>query len=277
MLTTVANALKDAPQLEAVTIDGDFVDADPAALTAFADRLAALPNLQNLTIRCSLNQATVSLLLNGLSRCQRLTQVTLNLDESLLSQAIATIQQIRSMTTLVVVRNESRADNSICIGYKTQTQKALAELIQNHPSLNVLVLRGFDFVSPVGDRECIDSYIAFMNALRQNQTLEALELDQTRIAGTGLSEALARNGHLKRLWVTDRCTMDLVAVAALLHRLHENQTLQQLRLSMPCRVGQDELNLAAQLLRSWPAGRIPHFTMEYHQSLRPLFDLLPRR
>ncbi|MCE5316755.1 MAG: hypothetical protein LLG04_05250 [Parachlamydia sp.] len=279
MLTTVADALKKAPQLADVTIDGDLRDADPAALTAFIDNLAALPNLQNLTIRCSLNQATVPLLRSGLSLCQRLTQVTLNVDESQQSQAIEAIRRIRSMTSLEVIRNESGADNRTCIGYKTQTQKALAALLQNHPSLHVLVLRGFDFVLPAGDRECKDSYKDFMNALQQNWTLEGLELDQTQIGGSeaeGLSKALGGNAHLKRLFLTDRCTMDVLAVAALLHRLYENQILQQLRLSVHCSVSQNDLNLVAPLLRSWPAGRPPHFNIEYHQGLKPLIDLLPK-
>lgn len=278
-LTAVMNALKNAPQLEIVVLDGNLRDADPVALKAFSDSLAALPNLKDLTIQCLLNIATVPPLLNGLSRCQRLEQVTVNIHEVLRSHALEAIQHIQSLKSLVVTKSGD-ADYRTGLICQTQTLNILANMLQNHPALNTLVLREFIFNLPAGDQDCQNSYKAYVNALQNNQRLEKLEVDQTELAATEaqrLSQALAANRALKQLMITNRCVMGPIAIASLLSKLHANQTLQQLRLCVPYNIEQDELNQAAPLLRNWPAGRPPHFQLEFHNGLKPLIDLLPKR
>lgn len=273
-LSEVTNALRNAPQLEIVTIDGDLVDADPAALEAFANSLAALPNLKDLSIKCLLQKPKLPHMLNGLSRCQRLEQVTLDINEVLLPQAILAVQQIRPLTSLVVNRNNILPDGHMV--HQTQAQLALAQLIQNHPSLHVLVLKGFDFNLPAGNQACQNSYNDLMNALQNNRTLEQLEMDQTNIAeneAERLGKALAGNRCLKQLWITDRCAMSALGVAALLHHLPVNHNLQKIRLSVRCDVLQADLTTIAPMF----AGKRRHFDIDFYFGLKPLIDLLPKR
>lgn len=278
-LTAITNALRNAPQVEIVILQGDLIDADPAALTAFSDSLASLPNLKDITIQCLMNVNKVPQLLNGLSRCPRLAQVILNVNECLQTLALEAIQRIQSLTTLEVNMNATTYRTGLIC--QKQAQNVLANMLRNHSSLNTLVLRGFDFNLPAGDQTCQNSYRDFMNALEQNRTVDRLEIDQSAISvpeAESLGGAMAGNRQIKQLWLTDRCQISAIGVASLLHRLHENQNLQKLRLSMDySQVDQNELNRAKPLLRIWPANKPRLFQLEFHEGLRPIIDLIPKR